>query len=228
MAKTNQQCNVKDLPDQQSLRYVVDRRKKGWKVLNLEGLVLSVPGYASTNHIGISQKDHALAVFAVFTTVSPFGKMATPADTQAKPVMHPTSSPTKADKQTSEGRESPHPTDTPVIRREAVIRAASAQGGSSTPRGQSPLTLVSATAGSGSRTASPITHLEEARGERRVPVTLFYCLPLCSFLTISVTYVSYLFSSSFGQLVGGQVHRVDDGGGRNGARSQASLHWEQG
>ena len=102
--------------------------------------------------------------------------MATPVDTQPKPVMHPTSSPAKADKQTSEGRESPHPTDTPVIRREAVIRAASAQSGSSTPRGQSPLTLVSATAGPGSRTASPITHLEEARGERCVPVSLFHCL----------------------------------------------------
>lgn len=118
--------------------------------------------------------------------------MATPADTQPKLVIHPTSSPAKADKQTSEGRDSPHPTDTPVIRREAVIRAASAQSGSSTPRGQSPLTLVSATAGSGSRTASPITHLEEARGERCVHVCLFHCLPLCICLAIAVTYVPCL------------------------------------
>ena len=186
-----------------------------------------MPGHASSNHISISQKDHALAIFAVFTTVSPFGKMAMPADSQPKLVMHPTSSPAKADKQTSEGRDSPHPTDTPVIRREAVIRAASAQSGTSTPRGQSPLTLVSATAGSGSRTASPITHLEEARGERCIPVCLFHCLPLF-FFAIAVTVCFLSLSSSVGQLVGGQVHRVDDGSIRNGARSQASLHWEQG
>ena len=117
--------------------------------------------------------------------------MATPAASQPKPVP-PTSSPAKADKQTPEGRDSPHPTDTPVIRREAVIRAASAQSGSATPRGQSPLTLVSATAGSGSWTASPITHLEEAQGKRCVPVSLFRCLPLCVCLATAVTYVPCL------------------------------------
>ena len=134
--------------------------------------------------------------------------MATPADSQpidttiyGQPMpVPPTSSPAKADKQTSEGRDSPHPTDTPVIRREAVIRAASAQGGSSTPRGQSPLTLASATAGSGSRTASPITHLEEARGERCVLMCLFHCLPLCLSCHCCHVY-SMSFSSSFGQVV---------------------------
>ena len=79
--------------------------------------------------------------------------------------VHLPSSPAKVERQMSDGREPPHPMDTSVIRREAVIRAANVPSGSSTPRGQSPLTLVSATAGSGSRTASPITQLEEARSE---------------------------------------------------------------
>ena len=159
--------------------------------------------------------------------------MATSTDAQqpvAKPVVHPSSSPAKTERQISDGRDSPHPTDTSVIRREAVIRATAAASGSSTPRGQSPLTLVSATAGSSSRTASPITHLEEARGECCVRVSLSLTHTHTRTMYVSFIMVSCVLSNSpsFGQLAGGQIYRVDDGGGRNGARSQASLHWEQG
>ena len=136
---------------------MVNRSQRG--SLNLEGMTFQcIRRYASTNHTGTSQGHALRGAFAVFTTL---GKMAA-SDAQAKTIVHPSSSPAKADRQISDGRDSPHPMDTSVIRREAVIRAASAPSGSSTPRGQSPLTLVSATAGSSSRTASPITHLEEA------------------------------------------------------------------
>ena len=119
--------------------------------------------HASTKHTGIPRRTTPASRLRGFHQISTLGKMATSTDAQqpvAKPVVHPSSSPAKTERQILDGRDSPHPTDT------SVIRATAAATTSSTPRGQNPLTLVSATAGSSSRTASPITHLEEARGER--------------------------------------------------------------